>query len=102
MQVGSNPNGALSLVESRSHFAAWCVTSSPLILGFDLTNQSLLEEVYPVISNVRAIAINQAWHGHPGRLVRNSSHTITLHVLHGAPCDCCDDLSTCSTVWKAP
>merc|ERR1740139_409035 len=92
MQVGSNKYGSLSTAESRSHFAAWCITSSPLILGFDLTSSSLLDAVYPIISNSRAIAVNQAWHGHPGWLVRNSLATVRLGVPHGAFCPCCDNL----------
>lgn len=43
--------------------------SSPLILGMDVTNASLVKSVWPIISNKAAIAVNQAWHGHPGRRV---------------------------------
>eukprot|EP01046_Picozoa_sp_COSAG06_P050155 COSAG06_NODE_7877_length_2345_cov_9.581923_3_plen_133_part_00 len=40
-QVG---NG-LNPIESRTHFAAFAITSSPLVLGFDLTNTSQCESV---------------------------------------------------------
>lgn len=99
---GQFPYGGLSPTEGRSHFAAWCVTSSPLILGFDLTNETMLEEVRPIITNARALEINQAWYGHPGTLVRNSSDTLTLGIPHAAECTCCDDLSTCDITWDAP
>jgi hypothetical protein len=32
LEVGVQP---MSLVESRTHFAAWCVLSAPLVLGFE-------------------------------------------------------------------
>lgn len=102
LQVGWNPFGALTVHESRAHFAAWCVTSSPLVLGFDLTNETLLTEMLPIVANSRAIEVNQVWNGHPGRLVRNATSTVRLPVPHGAPCRCCDDMTTCKDVWDAP
>lgn len=75
---------ALSFHESRSHFGAWCVTSSPLVLGFNLTDTAAFEEVYPIISNKLAIEVNQAWAGHPGRLVKQSSDSLTVNVAHTA------------------
>eukprot|EP01051_Picozoa_sp_SAG22_P019621 SAG22_NODE_3679_length_1581_cov_1.323212_2_plen_249_part_00 len=46
------------------HFRTqWCITSAPLVLGFDLTNTSLLSSIYDIIANPRAIAVNQAWAG---------------------------------------
>jgi hypothetical protein len=57
-------------LEDRSHFGAWCVTSSPLILGYDLRDDSTTDRIWPLISNTEAIAINQVWVGHPGRQVR--------------------------------
>jgi alpha-galactosidase len=55
--------------ESRAHFGAWCVTSSPLILSFDLTNTALLKDVWSIIAHKEAIAVNQAWDGDAGRLL---------------------------------
>ena len=37
------------------------------MLGFDLSNRSLLAKNYPIIGNRAAIAINQAWGGHACR-----------------------------------
>lgn len=54
---------------NRAHFGAWCIVSSPLILGLELTDQQL-EPVLDVIGNSEAIAINQAWAGHPGYLLK--------------------------------
>lgn len=65
----------MSFTEWRTHFAAWCITSSPLVLGFDLTNQTRYSEAFPIVSNKRALEINQVWAGEPGRLVGQSSDT---------------------------
>jgi len=60
---------ALSAMEWRTHFGAWCVVSSPLILSFDLTNETTLDTVWPFITNLEALEVNQRWAGHPGRVV---------------------------------
>ena len=53
---------------NRAHFGAWCITSSPLIIGIALTDEKLAP-VIDIIGNKEAIAVNQAWVGHPGMLV---------------------------------
>jgi alpha-galactosidase len=50
LEVG-NIGGSLAHVESRSHFGGWCVVSSPLILGLDLTSKELVDSVWDIISN---------------------------------------------------
>ena len=74
-----NPS-TLSWVEStsRSYFAAWCIVSSPLILGLDLTNKTNLKSVWPIISNQEAIAVNEAWAGDAGVLIKQSSQNATM------------------------
>ena len=69
LEVGNFGNDEISLVESRTHFSAWCIVSSPLFLSFDVTNDELVDRVWPIIPNTEAIAINQQWAGHPGRRV---------------------------------
>lgn len=67
----------LDLAWNRAHFSAWCIISSPLIIGqaLDFTSSmhpvspETLEAVVPILTNPRAIAINQAWAGSPGRLL---------------------------------
>eukprot|EP00937_MAST-01D_sp_MAST-1D-sp2_P001739 g1739.t1 len=76
MEVGRMASPA----EDRTHFGAWVITSSPLILGYDLNDDSVTDKIWSVISNKEAIAINQAWAGHPGRLVKQfnpGNHTPT-------------------------
>merc|ERR1712050_437295 len=58
--------------ESRTHFALWCITSAPLILGFDLTNTTVYDQMYPIITNSMALEVNQVWAGSPGVLVANA------------------------------
>jgi len=67
-----------SFEEDRSHFGGWAVTSSPLILGLDVTNKSKLQEVWPIISNKEAIAVNQNWEGHPGRSINTTTANVQL------------------------
>jgi len=69
---GPNDPG-LSFVEARSHFNAWCIVSSPLILSHDTNNDTIMDEIWPIISNVEAIAVNQAWAGESGNLFASSS-----------------------------
>eukprot|EP01064_Diplonema_japonicum_P031122 TRINITY_DN546_c5_g1_i1.p1 TRINITY_DN546_c5_g1~~TRINITY_DN546_c5_g1_i1.p1 ORF type:complete len:454 (+),score=117.55 TRINITY_DN546_c5_g1_i1:70-1362(+) len=57
--------------EDRTHFAAWCIVSSPLVLGYDVTNDTVTQRVWDIIANEEAIAVNQAWVGSPGQLVKN-------------------------------
>eukprot|EP00729_Bicosta_minor_P007317 gene7317-8221_t len=53
----------------EAHFGLWVVTSSPLILGFDMLDDEKMARVWPIITNTEAIAINQAWFGSPGQLL---------------------------------
>lgn len=54
---------------TRTHFAAFAIISSPLVLSIALTDENL-EPLLDIIGNKQAIAINEAWAGHPGTLVR--------------------------------
>jgi alpha-galactosidase len=75
---GPNGDSGLSFVEARSHFGAWCVTSSPLILGLDLTNKTAVDTTWSIITNTEAIAVNQAWYGASGNVFAQASSTVTL------------------------
>ena len=37
--------------------------------GLLITNKTAVDAIWPILSNTQAIAVNQAWAGHPGRLV---------------------------------
>lgn len=57
LEVG-NFGGPKAFNESRSHFGAWCVVSSPLMLGFNVTDKALLDSVWPIISNKEGESVN--------------------------------------------
>lgn len=71
----------LTTTESRSHFGLWAIVSSPLILGFDLTNATLVDAAWPFITNKEVIAINQVWNGFPGSIFYSSPDNTSY-----APC----------------
>jgi len=72
------PHCTLNFVEARTHFSAWCIVSSPLVLGFDLTDGRVMDEVWEIISNKEAIQVNEAWNGDPGMLVSKSKKTVHM------------------------
>jgi hypothetical protein len=71
-----NPGGSVGLThnESRLHFAMWAVTSSPLVIGFDLTDDEKVMSVWDIVANQEVLEVSATWAGHPGRLVRNSTN----------------------------
>lgn len=75
------------LEEDRTNFGAWCITSSPLILGMDVTNRTALDRIWDIVSNPEAIAVNQQWAGHPGRLVQQITHQLPVSYVHAKECD---------------
>ena len=58
-----------NVTEDRTHFGAWAVSSSPLILGFDATDSAIMTRVWPVITNKEVLAVSQSWAGSAGRRV---------------------------------
>jgi hypothetical protein len=65
LEVGRLANAS----EDRSHFGAWVIASAPLILGFDASDTSLLDRVWPTITNREVIAVSQTYAGSAGRRV---------------------------------
>jgi len=107
LQVG---NGNMSLDEARTHFAAWVVTSAPLILGFDLTDRQTYQSVYPIVSNQAALQISATWTGKPGALIANNTATpgcyfdaITEAGAKGdVPKAFPRELFACTQIWAKP
>merc|ERR1712147_62399 len=79
LEVGCQhgPGGAgdpgLSAAETRTHFAAWVVVSSPLTLSHDVNNDTIMDEIWPVISNKEVIAVSQTYAGYSGGVFQESS-----------------------------
>jgi alpha-galactosidase len=90
LEVGCQhgPGGAtdrgLNAAETRSHFGAWAIVSSPLTLSHDVNNATIMDQIWDVISNKEVIAVNQAYAGHSGSPFKSSSDTVQLDdVNHG-------------------
>ena len=78
---GGNHDPGLSLEETRSHFGSWAIVSSPLTLSHDVNDANVTELVWPIISNKRVLAINQAYVGDSGGVYDQVGH----ECAHGLP-----------------
>ena len=47
----------------------WAIVSAPLVLSVDLTNNAMLDRIWPIVANREAVAVNQHWSGSPGQLL---------------------------------
>lgn len=46
----------LTFAETRTHFAAWAIVSSPLTLSHDPNNRTIMDFIWPIISNKEVCA----------------------------------------------
>ena len=92
---------ALTFAETRSHFSAWAIVSSPLVLGFDVRNATLMAQMWPIIANTEILSVNAAWAGSAGDLILTSTSNVTFPHCGTAP-----GVSPCSVaawqVWSKP
>ena len=93
----------LSFEQGQAQLAGWCTVSSPLILGFDLANETEYDRWFPLLSNPLALKIQSDWAGSAGRLVK-SGPTFVTRVPHGATCEDMKDTRHLPewTVWSKP
>jgi alpha-galactosidase len=70
----------LGLEEQRSHFALWCIMSSPLMLGDDPRNMTTQEK--DIVLNKEAIAIDQDNTEQGKRIKKTGNAEIWLKKLH--------------------
>lgn len=56
--------------EDKSHFSLWCILSSPLALGNDLT--TLSAQTKTILTNTEVIAVNQDTTGLQARLIKDN------------------------------
>ena len=79
LEVGVEfPGYRLSAAEARSHYAAWAIVSSPLILSFDPRDDAKMREVWPLVSNTDILAVQQAYAGDSGGRFAWSERNVTL------------------------
>ncbi|HEY8955016.1 alpha-galactosidase, partial [Chitinophaga sp.] len=62
--------------EDKSHFSLWCILSSPLILGNDLTNLS--QQTKDILTNTEVIAVNQDTTGLQARLIADNGKGLQI------------------------
>ena len=70
------PCPPLTETEAQSMFGAWAIVSSPLVLGFDLSDSAQMDMHWSTISNRDALAVNQDWAGFPGSKFASSVDTV--------------------------
>ena len=75
---GGNNDPGLTDDETASHFGGWCIVSSPLILSHDLNNATIMDKVWPIITNTDALRVNQAWAGFSGSVFLQAPASVTL------------------------
>ena len=92
LEVGNPPGG---MGESprfenshswRAHFGGWLINSSPLILSFDLTNITKLNQTWDLITNREALKINSDWAGEAGRLISSVYDQTAPTPVFARPC----------------
>ena len=88
----------LSYAEARTHFAAWCIVSSPLVLSHDMTNDTTMDAVWDIISNREALAVNDAWAGDAGVLIKQSEEMLPFANCHWGFNQFCNNSAW--MVWK--
>lgn len=77
----------LTPAEERTLFSAWAVVSAPLVLGFDVSNESEVARLWPLVGNTRALDLNAQWAGEAGRLLKTGGSTFTTDFFYGARCE---------------
>ena len=83
MGCAHGPGGAgdpgLSPQETRTHFGAWAIVSSPLTLSHDVHNDTISDAIWPVISNKEVLAVNQAYvNGDSGGVYESAAEMVEL------------------------
>lgn len=76
-------------------FTLRAISSSPLVIGADLTDSDVMAKAMPILSNMEAIEINQAWAGHPGMLVEGHGNEGKYVVANT-----CDDSDPTQKGWS--
>ena len=99
---GCGPGCLLNYTEARTHFGAWCLVSAPLVLGLDLADDETMDTIWPIISNVEAIEVNEAWAGDAGVLLDQSSATTHMANCSWFNQDGCDHPSWMTWRKKLP
>jgi hypothetical protein len=71
----------LNFTQAQTHFFAWCIVSSPLTLGMNVTDQANIDAIWPIITNTEALDINSDYAGFSGSIFATNNTKIFY-----APC----------------
>ena len=77
----------LTEAEARAQFVSFALLSSPLVLGFDVSNATERALWAPIVTHAPTLAANAAWDGEAGRLVAQSTETAAVSVAVGGVCE---------------
>ena len=64
--------------QDESHFNAWCMMNSPLMLGNDLRRVEIGSDVHKVIANADVIALNQDALGVPCKRIKTDNEAVCI------------------------
>jgi len=64
--------------ETRTHFGAWSIVSSPLTLSHDVNNDTVTDKIWDIITNMEVLEVNQDYVGDSGGVYDESSETVEL------------------------
>lgn len=81
---GGPSDPGLSMAETRSHFASWVIVSSPLTLSHDVNNDTIMDQIWPIISNLEVLAVSQSYAGFSGGPFKSSSSQVQLGSVNHA------------------
>lgn len=96
LEVGVGDFVAAGLEANRAHFAAWCVTSSPLIASPDF--DAAHDYVVPLLTDRDAIAVDQEYAGNAGDLLEEQGGRVQVCTTMGGACR---DVGV-GQVWQKP
>ena len=68
----------LTIEETRAHFGSWAIVSSPLTLSHDPSNQTIMDAIWPIISNTEVLSVSQSYAGHSGSPFKQAAATLEL------------------------
>ena len=85
----------LTVTESRSHFGAWAIVSSPLTLGFDFSDAATVDKHWDTVTNTDAIEINQDYVGFSGSLFASSADVTSFSPCSGSASPGGSNVSNC-------
>jgi alpha-galactosidase len=81
---GGPGDPGLTMAEARTHFASWAIVSSPLTLSHDVNNDTIMDRIWPIISNKEVIGVSQSYAGFSGGPFKSSSNMIQLDAINHA------------------